>query len=219
MELQEVINKRQSIRKYKDIDIPEDHIAQIVAAAGTAPSGKNSQNWHFVSIKNPQLKEKIKQVILTKNESICAQMDSLDKEKGDKFRKFVNNFTFFFMNAPVLTVIFGCEYKPSGYHELRFIDASLDSLYDLVSHRNPGMQSVGAAVENFTLKAIDMGYGTCWLTSANYAASEIESLLKKEIGFEKEGYFMVAMISLGVPEENQKSPKKKPLEEIFTFIG
>lgn len=218
MELQDILNKRQSIRRYKKGDIPEEHLHQILAAAGSAPSGKNSQNWHFVVIKNPALKAKIRQTILDKNESICLEMDKKDKEKGDKFRKFVRNFTFFFMDAPILTVVYGAEYKPSGYHELCFVDAPAATLDDIVNHRNSGMQSVGAALENFTLKAIDLGYGTCWLTSANYAAEEIEILLKKEIGFQKEGYFMVAMITLGIPEENQRSPAKKPLEEIYTYI-
>ena len=80
------------------------------------------------------------------------------------------------------------------------------------------MQSLGAALENFTLTAIDLGYGSCWLTSANYVAAEIEALLKTEAGFEKEGFYMAAMMALGVPEDNPKSPPKKPLEEIYTFI-
>ena len=53
---------------------------------------------------------------------------------------------------------------------------------------NPGMQSIGAAMENMALEAVNLHYGSCWLTSANYAAAEIEALLKKRIGFEKEGY-------------------------------
>lgn len=218
MEFQEVINRRQSIRRYKEGDIPEEDLRQIFTAAGTAPSGKNSQNWHFIAIKNKDLIGKIRDVILAKNEAICQEMDLLDKEKGDRFRKFVRNFTLFFMNAPVLTVVYGSVYKPSGYHELRFIDAPLQVLDDLVNFRNPGMQSIGAAMENLTLKAIDLGYGSCWLTSANYAATEIQALLKEEIGFEKDGFFMVAMITVGIPADNQKSPPKRPVEEILTLI-
>jgi nitroreductase len=80
------------------------------------------------------------------------------------------------------------------------------------------MQSLGAALENFTLKAIDLGYGSCLLTSANYAAAEIEELLKKEAGFEKEDYYMASMIALGIPEDGQKSPNKKPVDQILTYL-
>jgi nitroreductase len=115
-------------------------------------------------------------------------------------------------------VIYTTTYYPSGYHELVFIDAPKEILDDIVLHRNPGMQSLGAAVENLTLTAIELGYGTCWITSANYAATEIEQLLKDEIGFEKEGFFMGAMLSLGVPEDNPKSPGKKTFEDIYTLV-
>ena len=38
MQLQEVIDARQSIRKYKEGDIPDEHIAEMVAAAHKTPS-------------------------------------------------------------------------------------------------------------------------------------------------------------------------------------
>lgn len=218
MELQTVLEKRQSIRRYKEGDIPEADIREIIKAAGIAPSGKNIQNWHFIAIKNRDLIEKIKLTVDKKNEEISNEMMKVDEEKGLRFRKFCKNFTLFFANAPVLTVVYGTVYTPSGYNEYKLIDAPDEILDDLLGHRNPGMQSVGAALENFTLKAIDMGYGSCWLTSANYAAKEIEDLLAKEIGFTKEGFFMVAMMAMGIPEDNQKSPAKKSLDEIYTFV-
>jgi nitroreductase len=218
MEFQEAIEKRQSIRKFKEGGIPKEHIYEMARAAGLAPSGKNIQNWHFVVIQNEELKNKIGQAVLDKNESVCLEMDKIDKARGDAFRKFVRNFTLFFLKAPVVIVVFTTEYRPSGYYEHEFINCEKDILDDLVKHKNPGMQSLGAALQNFTLKAIDLGYGTCWITSANYASSEIEALLKEEINFEKEDYFMAAMMALGIPEENQSSPNKKPIEQILTYI-
>ena len=218
MELQDILYQRHSIRHFKEGDVPDEDIEKIVKAAGTAPSGKNIQNWHFVAIKNKSLIEKISQVLIAKNEEISQKMDKKDPEKGNKFRKFVKNFTLFFLKAPVLVVVYTTTYYPSGYHELTFAGAAQDVLDEIVYLRSPGMQSLGAALENFTLSAIDLGYGTCWLTSANYAAAELEALLKNEIGFEKEGYFFGAMMALGIPEENPKSPAKKPLDEIFTMI-
>ena len=218
MELQEILKKRQSIRHFKDGDVPREDLERIIKSAGTAPSGKNIQNWHFVVIKNKALINKIGDALIAKNEEISLITDKIDLVKGDKFRKFAKNFTLFFLEAPVLMVIYTTTYYPSGYHELVFIDASKEILDDIVLHRNPGMQSLGAAVENLTLSAIELGYGTCWITSANYAAPEIEQLLKTEIGFEKEGYFMGAMLSLGIPEDNPKSPSKKTFEDIYTLV-
>lgn len=218
MELQKVIEMRQSIRRYKKGDIPDGHITQMVQAAGMAPSGKNIQNWHFVAIKNRNLKERIRDVIDVKNAEIVSDMEKVDEEKALRFRKFFKNFTGFFVEAPVLFVIYSKIYEPSGYNEYKLIDADDTTLNFLLEHLNPGMQSLGAAIENLTLKAIDLGYGSCWLTSANYAAKEIEQLLKDEVGFSKENFFMAAMLAVGIPEENQKSPKKKAVEEILTVI-
>ena len=218
MEFQEIIEKRQSIRKFKDARIPKEHIAEIVNAAGLAPSGKNIQNWHFVVVQNEELKQKIGQTILDKNEVVSLELDKIDKSKGDAFRNFVKNFTVFFLKAPVVTIVFTTEYLPSGYYEHKAINSAQALLDDLVKLKNPGMQSLGAALENFALKAVDLGYGTCWVTSANYAANEITALLKDETGFEKEDYFMAALMVLGVPDGDHKSPKRKPLEQILTYI-
>lgn len=218
MEFQDTIKKRQSIRRYKEQEVRQEDLLAILDAGRLAPSGKNSQNWHFLVIRDRGLMEKIAQTTLEKNEEIASAMDLIDPERGDRFRKFVKNFTLFYLNAPVLLVVYSTTYYPSGYHELSFIGAPAGVLGDLLA-RGPGFQSLGAAMENMSLAAVDLGYGTCWMTSQNYAAKEIEALLKQEIGFEKEGYFLACMLSIGVPEENQKSPPRKPLEELCTFVG
>ncbi|QAT43928.1 nitroreductase family protein [Aminipila luticellarii] len=219
MELQAIIEKRQSIRHYLEGGIPDADLEDIIKAAATAPSGKNTQNWHFIAIKNRKVIQRIADAISEKNESICLEMDKVDKEKADRFRKFCKNFTVFWRDtAPAIILTMATVYVPSGYNEYKLIGAEQELLLDLMGYRNPGMQSVGAACENLTLKAIDLGYGTCWLTSANYAAAEIEQILKEEIGFEKDGYFFVNMFAIGLPQANQKSPAKKALEEVYTLV-
>lgn len=219
MELQTIIEKRQSIRRYKEGGIPDADLQDIIKAAAAAPSGKNIQNWHFVAIKNREIIQKIADAVTAKNEAICLEMDKIDKEKADRFRKFCKNFTVFWRDtAPAIIITMATVYTPSGYNEYKLIGAEQELLLDLMGYRNPGMQSVGAACENLTLKAIDLGYGTCWLTSANYAAKEIEAILKEDAGFDKEGFFFVNLFAIGIPQEDQKSPAKKELEEVFTLI-
>ncbi|MBR6645997.1 MAG: nitroreductase family protein [Clostridia bacterium] len=219
MELKDLIEKRQSIRRYTDTEISDEDLQEIIRCAALAPSGKNTQNWHFIAIKNRELMQKIADAISAKNESICLEMDKVDKEKADRFRKFCKNFTVFWRDtAAALVVTMATIYVPSGYNEYKLINASEDLLDDLMGYRNPGMQNIGAACEHMTLRALDLGYGSCWLTSANYAAAEIETLLKEECDFEKEGYFFVNMFAIGHPQPDQKSPVKKSVEEVFTLI-
>ncbi|MDR0357308.1 MAG: nitroreductase family protein [Clostridiales Family XIII bacterium] len=218
MELKEAMHKRQSVRKFKADDVPNADISEMIEAARVAPSGKNLQNWHFIVIKNRELIDKAAEAVRSKNEEISKRMDVADKTKGDRFRKFAKNFTLFFTGAPVLIVVMTETYIPSGYAEYEFIGADPQILDDLMRYRNPGMQSLGAAVEHLYLRAVDLGYGCCWLTSANYAAAAIEELVRAEAGFDKEGYYMAALIALGVPDGASKSPGRKTPEEIYTLV-
>ena len=53
------------------------------------------------------------------------------------------------------------------------------------------------------------------MTGPTHSKVEIEEL----INFEKDEYKLMAMISLGVAEEDTpKSPPRKPLDEVVTFI-
>lgn len=216
MEFMDVLKKRQSIRRYQEGKIPEADLRKIIEAAGMAPSGKNIQNWHFVVTTDPVAMQKIADIVTEKNRLVSEKMDQIDAEKGSRFRKFCKNFTVFFTKASALVLVYSTFYPPSGYYEYQLV--GMDPETDLVHHRNPGMQSLGAALENFTLRAVDLGYGTCWLTSANYAAAEIEDYLKEIYGFEKKDFFLAALMSVGIPEDNQRSPEKKPIDEICTFL-
>lgn len=217
MEFMELVTKRQSIRKFTPQDVPMEDLLQMVDAARCAPSGKNIQNWHFVITKNKDLFEKIGDAILEKNRLIAEKMKQVDEEKSNRFEKFAKNFTLFYKNAPALVLVFACDYFPSGYPEMNLIGSSKYETEKLF-WRNPGMQNIGAAMENFTLRCVELGYGSCWMTSQNYAADEIELILKQEHGFEMDNFHLAAMLAVGVPQEQQKSPAKKNLEEIYTII-
>ena len=55
----ESIENRRSIRKYKNTPIENDLILKLIRSASLAPSGSNTQPWHYIIIDNPDLKEKI----------------------------------------------------------------------------------------------------------------------------------------------------------------
>lgn len=216
MEFMELIQQRHSIRKYQDADIPDEDLKKILEAARLAPSGKNIQNWHFVVIKNQELKEKIQRAIVEKNEEIAAKMDEKDPEKGKRFRKFPKSFTLFYMNAPVLILVYTTMEYPTGYQEMQLIDADESELNDLLARSN-GLINVGAAMENMELRMTELGYGCCWMTGQTYASQEIEALVKEATGYGEEGWYLSCMMSVGIPQPDPKSPGRKPLEEICTF--
>ena len=62
MELMEAIGKRYSVRSYKDKEVEEDILMNIMEAARLAPSAKNRQEWKFVIVRDRIKKEKMVEV-------------------------------------------------------------------------------------------------------------------------------------------------------------
>ena len=59
MDVLEAIRTRRSIRKYKDQDVADDLIDQILTAGTWAPSGMDNQPWRFAVIRDKKLKSDI----------------------------------------------------------------------------------------------------------------------------------------------------------------
>lgn len=205
------IYQRKSVRQFKDTKIPKNDILELLKAATYAPSPKHQQNWHFVILQNKDLIHKMADIVTESHENIG---NLAKNEKDYKRHMSVINYYTCFKHAPVVILVYGCGYNMIEYKILKENDAPQEILDVLVSPQS-GAQAIGAAVENFLLAATEMGYGTCYMTGPTHAKKQIEAL----IGFEKEGYELMSMISLGVPEENTPpQPPRKPLEDVITFI-
>lgn len=205
------IYQRKSVRQFKDTKIPKNDILELLKAATYAPSPKHQQNWHFVILQNKDLIHKMADIVTESHQNIG---NLAKNEKDYKRHMSVINYYTCFKHAPVVILVYGCEYNMIEYKILKENDAPQEILDVLVSPQS-GAQAIGAAVENFLLAATEMGYGTCYMTGPTHAKKQIEAL----IGFEKEGYELMSMISLGVPEENTPpQPPRKPLEDVITFI-
>ena len=59
MEVEEAIKNRRSIRQYKPDAVDEQIVEQVLDAARWAPSWANSQCWHFVVVRDLQIKERL----------------------------------------------------------------------------------------------------------------------------------------------------------------
>jgi iodotyrosine deiodinase len=57
----ETMDRRRSIRFFSDRPIERAVIEQLIAAAGTAPSGAHKQPWRFVAVQDPALKRRIRE--------------------------------------------------------------------------------------------------------------------------------------------------------------
>ncbi|MEO0667788.1 MAG: nitroreductase family protein [Pseudomonadota bacterium] len=55
------IATRRTVRDYDPAPVPQEVIEACIAAAGTAPSGANQQPWHFVAVRDPEVKRQIRE--------------------------------------------------------------------------------------------------------------------------------------------------------------
>lgn len=59
MKFKEVLEKRRSIRKYKDTPVSKEKILQILEAARIAPSASHRQPWHFIVVEDKETIKKL----------------------------------------------------------------------------------------------------------------------------------------------------------------
>lgn len=56
------IEMRRSIRTYKDEAVADEDILRLIESARLAPSGSNTQPWHFIIVKDKSMKQRIAEV-------------------------------------------------------------------------------------------------------------------------------------------------------------
>ena len=195
------IYKRKSIRDYKDAVVPKEDILKMLDAATHAPSPKHQQNWHFVVVQDKEIINKMADAVSKSHEYIASLTKNEDEKKN-------------FQRSSCAILVYANEYKMVEEKILRENNVGED-IIEVMKSTQSAAQGIGAAVENFMLAATAMGYGTCYMTGPAHAKKEIEEIIK----FEKSEYSLMSIISLGVPaDETPDSPKRKPLEEVVTFI-
>ncbi len=66
MNFQELIAKRQSVRKYQNRPVEKEKIEQLIEAVHLAPSACNSQPWKLIIVDHPELKNEVAQTTFSK---------------------------------------------------------------------------------------------------------------------------------------------------------
>ncbi|RLD51032.1 MAG: NAD(P)H nitroreductase, partial [Bacteroidetes bacterium] len=61
MDFLEIVNNRQSVRKYSSKEIEKEKLERCLEAARLAPSASNSQPWTMIVVDEPVLKDKVAQ--------------------------------------------------------------------------------------------------------------------------------------------------------------
>ena len=192
-----MIKSRRTVRDFSEKNIPKGVIENAVKAAASAPSGANKQPWHFVTVKDPAVKKKIR-IAAEKEEK-----EFYEHRAPDYWLEDLNQFDTdwhkpFLEIAPYLIVVFKQSYDlgKSGKRKNYYVN-----------------ESVGIA-SGFLLTALHNA-GLATLTHTPSPMGFLEKILKRP-----ENEKAVLLIPVGYPAENAKVPdlKKKPFKEVATII-
>jgi len=191
MQTLEAIAARRSIRKFKPDPIPEDALRAILTAAIQAPSGKNRQPWKLIVVRGDKRAEMMK---------VMRGGMAGRKAEGDDLGS--SEWTARVMDqAPVTVFVINPHGKqPWLAHS---IDENFQELVDV--------QSVGAAIQNMLLAALDLGLGSLWICDVFYAYEQLMNWLGEK------GQ-MVAAVSLGYPDESPEARSRKPFDEVVRWM-
>lgn len=206
MEFFDVINTRKTIRKYKQEIPPLSDIKKIVDAGRLAPSATNNQNWKFIAVYNPELKQKMTDAVVERFKEIqCLVKDETDNQRLNGYRYY----SMFFKDAPVVIVVIEKSRKSTI---MSILEKNGITGKELKKYNNrSSILSMGAAVENMTLAAHALGYGSCWMCAPIIAKEKFKEIF--ELG---ESERVVSLLAIGYPQDSTPpAPPKKSMEEVF----
>ncbi|HWR09107.1 nitroreductase family protein [Sporomusa sp.] len=197
MELSAAIENRRSIRKFKPEQVSDEHVNAILEAARLAPSGSNLQPTRYVVIKSQEAKDKLAKHTLpfvTKAPVIivCCTDSQVWSTAPERWTELKGSGAF---NDNPLDVEKILEYKKTNP-------------IDKVTAKAYSWLNAAIAIDHMTLKAFDLGLGSCWIGILDREA--IKEFLELD-----DRYDVVALLPIGYPDQNPAPRPRLAMNEIL----
>lgn len=193
--LSAIINRR-SIRKFKSTDVPRPMIEEILQSGILAPSSKNRQPWSFIVVTG-NAKEELLEVMsrgLKREQEHPLLPESAQYLSGAKHTLKIMEMApviIFIMNSMGLDV--NSALKPE------------ERIFEICN-----AQSIGAAIENMTLTATELGLGSLWICDTYFAYQELCDYLKADGG-------LYAAMAVGYADEKPLARPRKSINDVVVW--
>ena len=192
------VSSRRSVRDFSKDDFPIEIIKNCIKSASTAPSGANKQPWHFVIVKDPIIKRKIRKAAEIEEKEFYGGrapqewLDDLNQFGTDWKKPFLDE-------APYLIVVFSKKFDIN--------DDGTNTKNYYVS------ESVGIASGLLLIALHNAGLVT--LTHTPSPMAFLSDILNRPPSDKP-----YLIIPVGFPSENAEVPniKKKTFKEICTIL-
>lgn len=190
-ELRAVLARRRTVRQFATTPVPEELIRELVAIAGSAPSGANKQPWRFVAVRDPGVKRQIREAAEAEERAFYHErasqqwLDDLAPLGTDPDKPFLED-------APWLIAVF----------KLAFTDEGGQVYY--------ANESVGIAVGMLLAAAHQCGLAT--LTHTPSPMKFLTQVLQRP---DHERPFLLIPIGYPAPDAVVPDISRKPLDQIL----
>ena len=190
MSIFEAIISQRAIRRFADDVVPDEAIKKIINAATRAPSAGNRQPWHFLVIRDPQVKKRIGEIYWEATEELRAR--GLSKENAT-FQRTGWDMAEHIGETPVLILV--C--MDTGGKESFALGAS-----------------IFPAIQNLLLAARAIGLGSCYTSNIRQREDKIKELMGIP-----DGVIVAGLLPIGYPgfKEHFGGSLRKPAEEVIFY--
>ncbi len=188
--------RRRTVRDFSEEPVPPDVIDACLQAAGTAPNGANRQPWHFVVVRDPSLKARIREAAEVEERDFYERrappewLEALAALGTDERKPFLER-------APVLIAIFAESYAVRD-------EVKLKNYYVT--------ESVGIAT-GILIAALHRS-GLATLTHTPSPMGFLNEVLERP---SNERPFLLLVVGYPAPGALVPDVRKKPLAEIVTY--
>lgn len=193
MDILKVIKNRRTVRHYTKEKVPINIIKNILEAGRWAPSAHNLQPWRFVVVSRSMYINKIADMLWEKADQLLAGFNIIMRDAAQVIKQ----------TKCVILV----------YDDMSIVKRlkKFGSPYSEIADEYE-MQSISAAIQNMLLCAHSKNMGAAWLGIAIFCANEINEIMKQNGR-------LVAIVTLGFPQNEQKSySKRKDVDSISEII-
>ena len=211
----DAIHTARSLRRLKPDPVPDSFIRQVLDAAICAPSAGNAQNWAFIVVRDPELRQSLG-AIYAKASKIAAAMYAARGQPSHlterQYRRLMTSGADLWAhmgNAPVILV--PCLKRPvvpSRESLPPEIGATLYEQELAYVDRIRGA-SIYPAVQNIMLACRALGLGTTITTNHIRCEGEVRALLRLPDDVDS-----FAMMPIGWPVDRFGPLTRRPLSEV-----
>ena len=207
----DLIEKRFSVRKYKDKKVEDEKIKSIINAGRLAPSWMNSQPWHFIVVDNQDKKDLLAEMCLGQkhvsqaSHVIIMVADSLAFNRA-RFGK-------------ILQESGKDEFDIDMIFKNQILNPALLGDSTLLLRL---MEQTTYALSYMTLEAWNQGLGCCvvgaMMNELTCADINFIQIIKEQFQLSEE-YFITAVLTVGYMDDEIKTPKKlrKDFNEVVSL--